>query len=131
MISSKEGRLELIQLTILKYFIKRCLKKKKSFEINEKIWYFGKINFFIQKKSKNSRMGKGKGILERGVIRLKKNFIIFEFEGYSLYRLKKFVLNVNKKINLNFFLFFINKKTYNLWCKNNKYIYYFDKYLIY
>ena len=112
---SKEGRVELIHLTVLKYYIKHCLKKKKkSLQISEKIWYLGKINFFLQKKSKNSRMGKGKGMLERAVIRVKKNFSIFEFKGFSVYRLKKFYININKKLNLGFFLYFKKKINYNL-----------------
>lgn len=132
MIISKENRIELVQLTIIKFFLKNCLKKKNnSFQINEKIWYFGKINFSLQKKSKNSRMGKGKGMIERYVIRLHKNHILFEFKGFSYYRLKKFCLNVNKRTKLNFYLLFLKKINYKLWCSNNKYIYYFDKYLMY
>ena len=59
-------------------------------------------------------MGKGKGMLERSVIRVKKNFSIFEFKGFSKYRLNKFYLNINKKLNLGFYLFFNKKQTYSL-----------------
>jgi len=59
-------------------------------------------------------MGKGKGMLERAVIRVKKNFSIFEFKGFSRYRLNKFCLNINKKLNLGFFLFFNKKISYSL-----------------
>ena len=78
-------------------------------------------------------MGKGKGMLERSVIRSKKNFSIFEFKGFSNYRLNKFYLNINKKLNLGLYIYFKNNKiiNYNLWCKNTKYITFFDKYLIY
>lgn len=50
-------------------------------------------------------MGKGKGMLERGVLRLKKNHVLFEFEGYSQTYLKNFLNNINKKLNLNFYLY--------------------------
>jgi len=132
LIISKEGRIELVHLTILKYFIKHCLRvKKNSLEVNEKIWYFGNLNFFLQKKSKNSRMGKGKGMLDRAVMRVKKNFILFEFKGYSIYRLNKLCINVNKKLSLGLYTISKNNNTYPMWCKNNFYLHYFDKYLLY
>lgn len=76
-------------------------------------------------------MGKGKGMLDRAVIRVKKNFSIFEFKGFSKYRLNKFYLNINKKLNLGFYLYFKRSINYSLWCKNNNYVQYFDKYLLY
>ena len=76
-------------------------------------------------------MGKGKGMLERSVMRFKKNFKIFEFIGFSHYKLKKFILNVNKKFNCKFYLYTNKNTKYNFWCKNNKYVYFFDKYLIF
>jgi ribosomal protein L16/L10AE len=89
-INLKEGRLELIQINSIKKFLKKLIKKKiKKLSFNrERIWYFGKPNFYIQRKSKNSRMGKGKGLPERKVLRLKKNFIIFEFYGINMFKLK-------------------------------------------
>jgi len=33
-------------------------------------------------------MGKGKGLLERKVLRIQKNFILFEFFGFSVFKLK-------------------------------------------
>jgi ribosomal protein L16/L10AE len=59
-------------------------------------------------------MGKGKGMLERAVIRIKKNFSIFEFKGFSKYRLNKLVLNANKKLNLGLYLYCDKKINYSL-----------------
>jgi len=59
-------------------------------------------------------MGKGKGMLERGVIRIKKNFILFEFKGYSKNYLNNFLKNINRKLNLNFYLYFLKNNNYNL-----------------
>jgi len=107
-INLKEGRLELIQINSTKKFLKKLIKKKKnklSF-IREKIWYFGRINFFLQRKSKNSRMGKGKGAMERKVIRLQKNFVLFEFKGVNYYKTHWFLKKLNKISNLRFTVIF-------------------------
>lgn len=89
-VNLKEGRLELIQINGVKKFLKKLIKKKNQ-KLNfsrERIWYYGRPNFYIQRKSKNSRMGKGKGLPERKIIRIKKNFILFEFYGINLFKLK-------------------------------------------
>jgi large subunit ribosomal protein L16 len=105
-LSTNEGRIELIQLSILKKNMKIFVKKKKSRidVIREKIWYLCTPNFILQKKSKNSRMGKGKGLNERHVIRVRKNTTIFEFSGISLYRLEQLLLKINKKLNIKLVL---------------------------
>ena len=59
-------------------------------------------------------MGKGKGMIERQVLRVKKNQKIFEFSGLSIYRINKFCLNLNKKTKLSFFILNLNKTYYNL-----------------
>lgn len=56
-------------------------------------------NQVIQCKSKNSRMGKGKGLFIRRIIRLPKNSVLFEFSGVPLYKLNFFVKKVNKKLS--------------------------------
>lgn len=88
-INLKEGRLELIQLTKIKKFLKKLVtKRKKSLNfLRTKLWYFGRINFFLQKKPKNARMGKGKGSMLRKIIKLQKNFVILEFKGINLYKI--------------------------------------------
>lgn len=126
-----EGRIELIHINKLKKKIKFFIKKKKS-EIDiirEKIWYFGRPNFFIQKKSKNSRMGKGKGLIERKVIRVKKNFIILEFKGVPLIKLIKLVKYINKLFSVKMYIIKNYSIQFGLWSKLNKYLTYHDKYL--
>ena len=126
-----EGRIELIHLTQIKKKIKPLIKKKKSEidVIREKIWYFGRPNFFIQKKSKNSRMGKGKGLIERKVLRVKNNFILFEFLGIPFLRLQKLANYLNKFLSVKFYITGKPNFNYSLWSKKNKFIIYHDKYL--
>lgn len=131
LINMKEGRLELIQINSVKKFLKKMVRKKSlSLSFNrEKIWYFGRINFFLQKKSKNSRMGKGKGLYERKVLRLKKNFVIFEFKGISFFKLKWFTIKINKMSNLRFKLIFKKLIFFKNWFKLNTQSYFNLKYL--
>jgi ribosomal protein L16/L10AE len=130
--TSKEGRIELIHLSILKKNMKNFVKKKKNNidVIREKIWYFCSPNFVLQKKSKNSRMGKGKGLIERKIIRVRKNTTIFEFSGVSYYRLIQLLLKINKRLDIKFSIYYKKLNLYRVWSKNNKYLYYYRKYLL-
>lgn len=85
LITSREGFIELVHLSLFKKYLKNFIKKKKShlLFIREKIWYFGRINYALQKKSKNSRMGKGKGLIERKIIKIRRGVTLFEFKGIS------------------------------------------------
>ena len=76
-------------------------------------------NHVIQCKSKNSRMGKGKGLFERRVIRVAKNSILFEFAGIPLYKLKFFIKKINKKLSFKTYLFFKENNFYKTHTKNN------------
>lgn len=105
-----EGRLEFVQLNFIKKSIKFLMRSSKHiFENSKKIWYNIVSNHVIQCKSKNSRMGKGKGLFNRRIIRLPKNSVLFEFSGVSLYKINFFVKKINKKLNF---------KTYVLYNKN-------------
>lgn len=68
----------------------------------------------MQKKSKNSRMGKGKGLIERKVIRIRKNTTIFEFSGVSYYRLIQLLLKINKKLDVKFSIYFKKLNSYRV-----------------
>jgi len=116
LITKNEGRLELIQLTFFKKIVKTFIKKKKSNidVIREKIWYFGRPNFLIQKKSKNSRMGKGKGMIERKVIRIRRGVVLFEFLGVSQLKLKKLMLKANRICSVKFAIISNYKICFNL-----------------
>lgn len=104
---SKYFRFEYIYIHVLKKYFKyffqiKYLNFKKFF-----FWIFLTLNYPLTKKSKNARMGKGKGNFFRWSVLLNYNFIFLEFN--NLYFLKKFII---KKI-LNFFfphkIFFLIK----------------------
>lgn len=130
-ITKNEGRLEFIQLSFIRKLAKKFISKKKS-EIDlirEKIWYLGVPNFILQKKSKNSRMGKGKGMIERKVIRIRRGVVLFEFKGISPIKLQKLIKKINKILSVKFTYIFEYDKRYCIWSNREKYIYYFSKYL--
>lgn len=80
MILEKSYNLEYIYI----YNFKKILKKFHKFKFKrKKIWLFLFKNYPLTKKSKNSRMGKGKGSLIRYCSRILKNQNIFEFIGFS------------------------------------------------
>ena len=75
-------------------------------------------------------MGKGKGLVERRIIRVYKNTILFEFFGIPFNKLKTIVKKINKKLNFNVKLI---SKTNNLFkspFKLNTPVKYYKKYLI-
>lgn len=101
---SKENRIELIYIKYLRRLIKRLKFPKKVSLLKyfkKKLWFFLKKNFPLTKKSKNSRMGKGKGKFLRWIIRIPRNYMFFEFVGYELNSL----IYVKNKINKKNFLF--------------------------
>jgi ribosomal protein L16/L10AE len=83
---SHEGSLEIKQLLIVRRFLKKKLrrrdKKKKKIRFwsrsHKAVWLYLVPNFIISKKSKNSRMGKGKGLFLKWVIRVKTGFVFLE-----------------------------------------------------
>lgn len=67
---SHQGRFEIKYIFILRKILRKLKKKKpkrRKVTLNKArlIWFVLFPNFIISKKSKNSRMGKGKGELER------------------------------------------------------------------
>ena len=132
LISLKESRIELSILGRMKRFLKKLMSKRylNVHYKREKIWYFGKTYYFLQKKSKNSRMGKGKGSIDRKVLKLKKNFILFEFCGMSYYKLNWFVNKINKKLNFKFRIFSKKITLNSTWFCRKNYNFFYKKYLI-
>lgn len=139
-VNMKESKIELIQLSFIKKFFKKLInnKKKKSQKRNNnnlisknyKIWVNLLPNYVLSRKSKNSRMGKGKGSFERWVIRITQGCILAEFLGISQYRLKQVLAVLNKKFNTKFYLISSNLKNnqFSLWSKPNTTLNYFNKY---
>lgn len=81
-----QGLLEVKQLLLLKRFLKKRLKrrdkKKKRIKLWSKskkgVWLYLVPNFIISKKSKNSRMGKGKGTFLKWLFKVKSGFVFLE-----------------------------------------------------
>jgi ribosomal protein L16/L10AE len=72
------------------------------------------LNFALHKKSKNARMGKGKGMVERKVIRIRRGVMLFEFIGIPLNKLQLLVPKLNKKLDIKFALIKKNFYSYGL-----------------
>lgn len=123
----KSINLEYIYLYNFKKILKKFLKTK--IKKNKKVWLFFYKNYPLTKKSKNSRMGKGKGGLSRYCSRIKQNHNIFEFVGFNLKELLLLKKGLKQKINIpleiktNFFL----NVNYNIY-SNNEYLYFCKKY---
>lgn len=90
----KEIRFEYLYFFFFKKLIK-LLNKNKYCTFNKFFyWFFLKGNFPLTKKSKNSRMGKGKGMFLRWSIKLKPNFFFLEFLCFNTFF---FINYFNKK----------------------------------
>lgn len=59
-------------------------------------------------------MGKGKGLIERKVIRARVGFILFEFTGVSPRKLQKFCTKINKVCSIKFSIIANEKKYFTL-----------------
>lgn len=125
-----EGRLEFVQLNFIKKSIKILMKSSKHiYEVSKKVWYNIVPNHVIQCKSKNSRMGKGKGLFERRIIRVPQNTILFEFSGLSFFKLNFFIKKINKKLNFTTHLICRNRNFFKTNTKHNYISTYYTKYL--
>ena len=62
---TKNTQFEFVYFYIIKRFIKYFLRFKYATINYFKVWVFLKANFPVSRKSKNSRMGKGKGSFNR------------------------------------------------------------------
>jgi ribosomal protein L16/L10AE len=111
----KDMKLEYNYIFNIKKILKKFFKFKKT--KLKKVWIFLNKNFPITKKSKNSRMGKGKGKFLRYSSRISRNFFFLEFSGFNIkslihletlikYRLGSklcLVADYKMKVNKNFF----------------------------
>ena len=114
---------EWVYLRFLKPLIKKILKVKHSRRKTKKAWIQLKSNFPVSKKSKNSRMGKGKGSFFRWVIKLKKNTIFLELISISNFILAHFVKKINYKF-INKLYFFSKLKSYPNWAATTHILFY-------
>jgi hypothetical protein len=93
----KQIRFEYLYFFFFKKLLKLLNKNKYLTYDRFFFWFFLKGNFPLTKKSKNSRMGKGKGMFLRWVINLLPNFIFIELLTYKQIFFFKYF---NKKKNL-------------------------------
>lgn len=99
---------------IYMFNFKRSLKKHYSFKKGKikKVWVFLHKNYPLTKKSKNARMGKGKGSFVRYCSRILQNHSMFEFKGFRFFDIVKIKKIFNKKVNLPIIIcntFFLKK----------------------
>lgn len=114
MVLEKSYNIEYIYI----YNFKKILKKFYKFKHKQKkVWLFLFKNYPLTRKSKNARMGKGKGSFVRYCSRILKNQNIFEFIGFSLKEIK--FLNKLFKIRVG-----IPIALYSNFFKNKQYVCY-------
>jgi ribosomal protein L16/L10AE len=94
----KSYNLEYIYL----YNFKKSLKKYYTFKQNtlKKVWLFLHKNYPLTKKSKNARMGKGKGALSRYCSRVLQNHNLLELSGFNLHDVQRLKKILSKKVNI-------------------------------
>ena len=117
----KNYRIEYIYLFELKKKLKFFLTLRKKI-LNKNLWIFLQGNSPVSKKSKNSRMGKGKGSLLRMSCRVKKNMIFMEFLNLNYIILRKIALYFKIKNNLNVEI--VKKDNFNIFFKKKNLCYY-------
>ncbi len=117
----KSYNIEHIYMLELKKKLKFFLNLKKKI-FNRNLWIFFKSNLPISKKSKNSRMGKGKGSFLRLSCRIKKNTIFLEFLNLNYLILNKIILLFKKKNCLKIKV--LKKNNINIFFKKHNICYY-------
>jgi len=115
------------------YNFKKSLKKYHTFKKNnnlKKVWLFLHKNYPLTKKSKNARMGKGKGTLSRYCARVLQNHNLLEFSGFNLSEVIRLKRIFNKKVHIPTKIhssFFLNKN-YKI-CEKNENLFSGRRYL--
>lgn len=104
-IASKGGRFEFIYFFFLKKFLKKYISNITLKMNRRRVWFLCTANMPLTKKSKNSRMGSGKGYFLRWVMNLKKNstiLISWNIPSTLLYRVKNiWNLSLPFKVNVS------------------------------
>jgi ribosomal protein L16/L10AE len=102
---SKEIRFEPVYFSLFRKWVKIYLNFKKYPFLKNQIWLNLYYNYPISKKSKNARMGKGKGNFFRWSIKLPRYCIIAELRNLNKLRAGIFFDKIRYKIHsLNFFV---------------------------
>lgn len=100
---NKNCRIEFKYIVMLKKFLKKLRRKgiKKQKNIVYKLYVSLSQNYMLSKKSKNSRMGKGKGSFIREAIKVKKFRPFIYSNGHRLKSLIKLASQFSNKTNKN------------------------------
>lgn len=100
-------RVELIYLVMLRRILKRYRRKNRKIDVihHRKFWFFLRRNHIISKKSKNARMGKGKGKFLRWCALAPRNYMLLEFSGWHLNVLKYVCYKMNRKASFKLGVF--------------------------
>jgi hypothetical protein len=113
-------------------FLRRLFKKlnilKKKLKYFSKIWIFLNKNYPISIKSKNARMGKGKGSFLRWTIRLPRYFIFLEFADLDFLKLQKFKQKFKKKMGAEVHIKTKSWAPYPVWAAQNNSYFFINKY---
>lgn len=96
--TEKQIRFEPVYFNIFRKWLKLYLIFKKYPFLKNKIWINLNLNYPISRKSKNARMGKGKGAFFRWTIILSKNHKICELKFLNNIRLASIIKNIKKKL---------------------------------
>ena len=105
----KAVQFEYAYFYLIRRFLKYFFKFKYSLDNYFKVWVFLKANFPVSKKSKNSRMGKGKGSFVRWMIKVNEGSTLLEFSNISNIRLKKLNKYWNKMLGFKVYFYTSNK----------------------
>lgn len=105
----KTVQFEYAYFYLIRKFLKYFFKFKYSLGSYFKIWVFLKANFPVSKKSKNSRMGKGKGAFIRWMIKVNQGSTLLEFKNLNNIRLKKLNNYWNKMLGFNVYFYMKNR----------------------
>jgi ribosomal protein L16/L10AE len=101
-------RFEYKYCLLFRKFFKKFSKHKKrriATNIRKKTWLFIRPNYVLTRKSKNARMGKGKGNFKRWCTIVYPGRIFLEHSNVSNVLYKRFVKKMNNKLKLKFKIF--------------------------
>jgi hypothetical protein len=104
----------MLKRLVKKKFKKRRDKKRRWWFYHKSVWLFLFPNFVISQKSKNSRMGKGKGLYERWTIRVKCGLIFLEFKGIHPMHINNLKNIFQSRVNIHIILATKRKVYYSL-----------------
>lgn len=121
-------RFEFIYLALLKKYLKTLnFLKLKNRKFN-KIWIFLNKNYPISTKSKNARMGKGKGSILRWSSRIPRYSCFLEFATLDFLKILKFKKKLNYKFTKQLYVINNSKVNFPKWINKTSSYFFLKKY---